>query len=177
MFTVCIKGNPRPHCVGGTPTPTADVYIESDSRSTPTTPEIVRVQDTTTSGDTPWKEFGVFLGPIQKHTGVFHNENGVFIPWTTLCGASQSYLLESCSSLINTDGSLTSAGDKAVGCITNGAIITAAASQFNLPLDTIKGILGGLAEPTGCSGIANMDQIQTSPDLQRLVKFAGTVAH
>jgi hypothetical protein len=92
MFTVCIKGNPRPHCVGGTPTPTADVYIESDSRSTPTTPEIVRVQDTITSGDTSWKEFGVFLGPIQKHTGVFHNENGVFIPWTTLCSASQSYL-------------------------------------------------------------------------------------
>jgi hypothetical protein len=53
----------------------------------------------------------VFLGPIQKHTGVFHNENGVFIPWKTLCSASQSYLLESCDSLINTDGTLTSAGE------------------------------------------------------------------
>jgi hypothetical protein len=37
-------------------------------------PGIVLAQNTTTSGNTPWKEFGVFLGPIQKHTGVFHIE-------------------------------------------------------------------------------------------------------
>jgi hypothetical protein len=140
-------------------------------------PGIVRAQDTTTSGNTPWQEFGVFLGPIQKHTGVFHNENGVFIPWKTLCSAAQSYLLESCGSLINPDGTLTSAGDTAVGCVTNGAIITLFASQFNMPLDTIKNILGGIAGPTGCSGIVNMDQIQTSPDLQRLAQLAATMAH
>jgi hypothetical protein len=139
-------------------------------------PGIARAQGATTSGDTPWKEFGVFLGPIQKHTGVFHNENGVFIPWTTLCTSAQSYMLESCDTLINSDGTLTTAGDTAVGCITNGAIITMFAAQLNIPLGTIKGILGGLAEPTGCSGIVNMDQIQTSPDLQRLVQFAGAMA-
>lgn len=140
-------------------------------------PGIVRAQDTTTSGDTPWKEFGVFFGPIQKHTGMFHNENGVFLPWRTLCSAEQSYLLESCGSLINPDGTLTSAGDTAVGCITNGAIITAAATQFNIPLDTIKNILGGFAEPTGCGGIVNMDQIRNSPDVQRLVQFLAIMAH
>src|SRR6266487_2189273 len=140
------------------------------------TPGIVRAQNTTTSGSTPWQEFGVFFGPIQKHTGVFHNENGVFIPWNTLCGAGRSYLLQSCVSLINPDGSLTSAGDTAVGCITNGAIATLFASQFNIPLNTIKSLLGGLAGPTGCGGIVNLDQIQTSPDLQRLVQFAGTMA-
>jgi Tfp pilus assembly protein PilV len=58
-------------------------------------------QSTTTSGNTPWQEFGVFIGPFQKHTGVFHNENGVFIPWTTMCAAEQSYLVESCGSLLN----------------------------------------------------------------------------
>ena len=83
-----------------------------------------------TTGDSPWKEFGVFIGPIQRHTGVFHNENGVFIPWAKLCSSVQSYLLESCSSLINPDGSLTTAGDKAVGCITNGAILTIAAKKY-----------------------------------------------
>jgi hypothetical protein len=140
-------------------------------------PGIVLAQSTTTSGNSQWQEFGVFFGPIQKHTGVFHNENGVFIPWTTLCGAEQRYLVESCNSLINPDGSLTGNGDRAVGCITNGAILTVLASQFNLPLDTIKSLLGGLAGPTGCSGIVNLDQIQTSPDLQRLVQIAGTVAH
>jgi len=139
-------------------------------------PGIVLAQNTTTSGNTPWKEFGIFLGPIQKHTGVFHNENGVFVPWTTLCASGQTYLLKSCDSLINPDGSLTSAGDTAVGCITNGAIATVIASQFNIPLDTIKSLLGSLAGQTGCGGIVNMDQIQTSPDLQRLVQSAGTMA-
>jgi hypothetical protein len=53
-------------------------------------------------------------------------------------------------------------------------MITVFATQFNMPLDAIKNILGGIAGPTGCSGIVNMDQIQTSPDL--LVQFAGTMA-
>ena len=79
-------------------------------------------------------------------------------------------------SLINAEGSLTSAGDTAVGCIKNGAIATVIASHFNIPLGTIKSLLSGLAGLTGCSGIVNMDQIQTSPDLQRLVQFAGTLA-
>jgi hypothetical protein len=139
------------------------------------TPGIVLAQSTTTSGNSQWQEFGVFFGPIQKHTGVFHNENGVFIPWTTLCcSTEQSYLVESCNSLINPDGSLTSDGDKAVGCITNGAIITVLAGQFNLPLGTIRSILGGLAGPTGCSGVVNL---VASPDLQRLVQIAGSLAH
>jgi hypothetical protein len=133
-------------------------------------------QDTTTSGSRQWQEFGVFLGPIQKHTGVFHNENGVFIPWTTLCNAGQSYLLESCAALISSDGSLTSSGDTAVGCITNGAIVSAFAASLNIPLDTIKSLLGGLAGSTGCGGIVDMNQIQNSPDVQRLLQIAGAMA-
>jgi len=132
---------------------------------------------TTTSGNTAWQEFGLFLGSIQRHTGVYHNENGVFIPWTTLCKAGQSYLNETCDSLINPDGSLTNEGDKAVGCITNGAIVTAVASSFNMSIGTIKGLLNFLAPHTGCGGIVNLDQIQTSPDLQRLVQFATSLAH
>jgi hypothetical protein len=130
-----------------------------------------------TSGSTPWQEFGVFFGPIQVHSGVYHNENGVFIPWNTLCSHSQSYLNESCASLVNSDGSLTSDGDRAVGCVTNGAILTIAAAKFNIPLDTIKSILGGLAGPTGCGNIVNLNQIQTSPDLQRLTQYMGTIVH
>jgi hypothetical protein len=132
---------------------------------------------TLTSGNTAWQEFGLFVGPIQRHTGVYHNENGVFIPWTTLCKAGQSYLNETCDSLINPGGSLSSEGDKAVGCITNGAILTAIASSFNISIDTIKGLLGFLAPHTGCGGIVKLDQIQTSPDLQRLMQFATSLAH
>jgi len=135
-------------------------------------PGRVRAQATTTSGDTPWQEFGVFMGPIQEHTGVFHNENGVFIPRTTLCASTQTYLLESCDSLINPDGSLTTAGDTAVGCITNGAIITAAAAKFNMSPGAIQNLLGGLASMTGCSGIVDLNQVQSSPDVQRLVQLA-----
>jgi hypothetical protein len=104
--------------------------------------------NTSISGDSPWQDFGVFFGPIQKHTWVFHNENGVFIPWTTLCCEGQSNLLQSCDSLINS-GSLTSAGDTAVGWITNGVIISALAASFNIPLATIKGILGGQQDQQG----------------------------
>ena len=136
-------------------------------------PGIVRAQDTTTSGITPWKEFGVFLGPVQKHTGVFHNENGVFIPWTTLCSSAESYLLESCDSLIDSNGVLTSAGDKAIGCITNGAIVTIIATKLNMQLGSINNLLGGLAGMTGCSGIVNLNKVQASPDIQRLAQFAG----
>jgi hypothetical protein len=136
-------------------------------------PGIVRAQDVANTGDTPWKEFGVFLGPIQRHTGVFHNVNGVFIPWTTLCGSAQSYLLQSCDPLINPDGSLTSAGDKAVGCITNGAIITAIATKLNMSVGSISNLLSGLAGVTGRSGIVDLEQVQASPDIQRLAQFAG----
>lgn len=131
---------------------------------------------TVTTGDTAWKEFGVFLGPIQKHTGVFHNENGVFLPWTTICDKSQSYLLESCDSLIGPDGKLTSAGDKALGCITNGVIVTAIAAKLNIQFSTIENILNAVAKPTGCDGIVNMDQIQSSPTIQLLAGYVGKMA-
>ena len=130
----------------------------------------------TTIGDTPWKEFGVFLGPIQRHTGVYHNENGVFLPWTTVCNKSQSYLLQSCDSLIGPDGKLTSAGDKALGCITNGVIVTAIAAKLNIQFSTIENILNAVAKPTGCDGIVNMDQIQSSPTIQLLAGYVGKMA-
>ncbi|MDQ6865747.1 MAG: hypothetical protein M3044_18200 [Thermoproteota archaeon] len=109
------------------------------------------------------------------HSGVWHNQVGVFIPWSTLCNAQQSQgiLQQSCSDLIDASGSLTPAGKTAVGCITNGAIATVIASQFNIPLNTIRSLLGSLAGQSGCGGIVNMNQIQTSPDLQRLVQSAG----
>jgi hypothetical protein len=73
-------------------------------------------------GDTPMQDLGQNIPVISKivgnkTTGVYHNENGIFIPWTTVCNAGQSYLNETCDSLINSDGSLTSQGDKAVSCI------------------------------------------------------------
>jgi hypothetical protein len=97
----------------------------------------------------------------------------VFIPWAKLCSSAQSYLLESCSSLINPDGSLNSAGDKAVGCITNGAILTIAAKKYlSMQTGTIGNLLNLLAKPTGCDGIVDLNNAQNSPDLDRLVQYA-----
>ncbi|HEY7570229.1 MAG TPA: hypothetical protein VH796_02550 [Nitrososphaeraceae archaeon] len=136
-------------------------------------PGIALAQDSITSGETPWQEFGLFIGPTQKHTRLFHNENGVFIPWAKLCSSAQSYLLQSCSSLINPDGSLTSVGDKAVGCITNGAILTIAAKKYlGMQTGTIGNVLNFLAKPTGCDGIVDLNNAQNSPDLERLVNYA-----
>jgi hypothetical protein len=98
----------------------------------------------------------------------------VFIPWSKLCSSAQSYLLQSCSSLINSDGSLNSAGDKAVGCITNGAILTVAANKYlGMQTGTVGNLLNFLAKPTGCDGIVDLNKTKSSPDLQRLVQFAG----
>jgi plastocyanin len=128
------------------------------------------------AAQSPMKEFGVFFGPIQQHTGVYHNDNGVFVPWSTLCKAEQAYLLQSCSTLINPDGSLTTSGQTAVGCITNGAIITVLAAKFNLQNESIKGILDALTKPTGCSGIVDLNSIPNSPDIKRLVDLAASAA-
>jgi len=97
-----------------------------------------------------WQEYVVPL--VNMHLGLYHNENGVFIPWRTICNQTQQYLLKSCDQLINPDGSLTSDGDRAVGCIWNGVILTGAGLKFHLPLGSITGILNGLAGPTGCGG-------------------------
>ena len=80
-------------------------------------------------GDTQLQEYAVVFPPlVNMHSGVYHNEKGVFVPWKTICNKTQQYLVESCDSLINSDGSLTSGGDRAVGCIWNGAIIAGAAN-------------------------------------------------
>jgi hypothetical protein len=83
-------------------------------------------------------------------------------------------LLKPCSSLVNPDGSLTSQGDTAVGCIRNGFVAAVAATK--LPFDTIKNALKGFAGLTGCGGIVDMDQIQNSTELQYLLHSAASLA-
>lgn len=137
---------------------------------------------------TAWKDFGDFSdlaniplvgGIIASHsvaTHILHNEQGVFIPWSVICAQGSQYLLKSCSSLVNPDGSLTSQGDTAVGCIRNGFVAAAAATKFNVPFDTIKNALKGFEGLTGCGGIVDMDQIQNSTELHYLLHSAASLA-
>jgi hypothetical protein len=101
-------------------------------------------------------------------SGILHNEQGVLIPWNVICQKGSQYLLESCVTLLNPDGSLTAQGDTAVGCIRNGFVAAKLASQF-LSFDQIKSALEFAAGATGCGGIVDLNQIQNSPDFQSLL--------
>jgi hypothetical protein len=100
-------------------------------------------------------------------TGVFHNENGVFVSWCTLCDAGRQFLQQDCSQLVDqSTGALTADGDKAVGCIRNGALIAALAEKHGMSAPAVL----GLAAPIfGCSGIANLNPMQSSSIIQALV--------
>lgn len=131
---------------------------------------------THTTGSFVGEDFGDFHnipligGLVSRSTGVLHNEQGVFIPWKVMCPQVQQYLVEPCSSLMNPDGTLTSHGDREVGCIRNGlAIAIANAHTLNLPFGTLRGLLGGLAGATGCGGIVNLNQIQNTNIFQLLL--------
>ena len=113
---------------------------------------------------------------IHKHSGVWHNERGVFVPWSALCNQGNAYLIPSCSDLIDSNGTLTQAGDRAVGCITNGAIITLGANLYHISPDIVKSALGVLAPMTGCDGIVNLNTIQTGPQMQSLLTALSNAA-
>jgi hypothetical protein len=84
--------------------------------------------------------------------------------WNGICNQIQSVLVESCSQLVNPDGSLTVPdGQKAHTCISNGialglgGLILTGGSVTNLPL-----IIGGLkilSTQTGCDGVVNWDNL------------------
>jgi len=84
--------------------------------------------------------------------------------WKGICNQIQPLLVESCSQLVNPDGSLTVPdGEKAHTCISNGialglgGLILSGGSVTNLPL-----IIGGLkilSTQTGCDGVVNWDNL------------------
>jgi hypothetical protein len=84
--------------------------------------------------------------------GIRQRSQGV---WMRICTSLQSALMSSCTALVNSDGTLTYEGNRAVGCIRNGALLAAAAGFNEIPLEWIIGGLQALEGPTGCSGIVN----------------------
>jgi hypothetical protein len=79
------------------------------------------------------------------------------------CNAIQSILVQSCSELINPDGTLTLYGNKADACISNGIdlglgrFVVSGGDIASLPL-IIKG-LNMLSSQTGCDGVVNWDSL------------------
>src|SRR5437660_1376828 len=91
--------------------------------------------------------------------------------WNGICNKIQSILVESCSQLVNTDGSLTADGQRAHDCIQNGillgggALVLFGGNAGTLPL--IIGGLKGLSSQTGCDNIVNWDNL--NPDQVNLL--------
>jgi hypothetical protein len=112
---------------------------------------------------------GGMIASDSKITNILHNEQGVFLPWSFICNKGQAFILQSCSGLVNSDGSLTKAGDTAVGCIRNGIAAVVGAKQNNIPLDLVKSVLNFAAPLTGCGGIVNLDTIQNEPQFQSIL--------
>jgi hypothetical protein len=75
--------------------------------------------------------------------------------WTGICNQIQTILVESCSQLVNTDGSFTSDGQRAHDCIQNGILLGGGALALGLPLPMVIPGLKALSDPTGCNNIVN----------------------
>jgi hypothetical protein len=84
--------------------------------------------------------------------------------YSSICSTLQPVLVESCGTLVNSDGTLTSDGTHAMHCIRNGILLGGGAALAGVPLSIIlKGLSIMLAAPTGCDGIVNMkafDQLE-----------------
>ena len=77
--------------------------------------------------------------------------------WNNICNQVQSLLVQSCGDLVYHDGTLTQAGQTAVGCIRNGVVLGLGGLATGLPLFLIIGGLKALSVPTGCGNIVNWD--------------------
>ena len=88
-----------------------------------------------------------------------------------ICNKVQLALYQSCDTLVNSsDGTLTSEGERAFGCIRNGALLALGALGLGVSPGIIIGGLGLLAALTGCNGIVKMDQLGSIGDLSSLSK-------
>jgi hypothetical protein len=112
---------------------------------------------------------GGFIASKSVSTGILHNEYGLFVPWSKICAAGQQYLQQNCSQLVDqSTGALTPEGDKAVGCIRNGALIAALAEKHGISAPTV---VGAAAPIFGCGGIADLNQMQNSPYIQSILNI------
>jgi hypothetical protein len=76
--------------------------------------------------------------------------------YSGVCQTVQPVLIQSCSTLVNGDGSLTTDGTHAMNCIKNGVLLGGGATLLGLPLPLVLKGLSILSAPTGCDGIVDM---------------------
>jgi hypothetical protein len=93
------------------------------------------------------------------------------INWMGMCSAVRSALYSSCDTLVNSDGTLSVEGERAFGCIRNGALLAAGASILGMsPSVTITG-LSALSNPTGCGNIVNFNVLPSIANLKQVLSL------
>jgi hypothetical protein len=85
-----------------------------------------------------------------SNTAMAQSDNG---DWSGICNQIQSILVESCSQLVNTDGSFTSDGQRAHDCIQNGILLGGGALALGLPLPMVIPGLKALSVQTRCDNV------------------------
>ena len=95
------------------------------------------------------------------------------IDWNTLCtDLSQMYIvLQTCNHLVNSDGTLTYAGNTTMGCIKSILSLDLGAIHRGTSLSSAIFGLGLLVQPTGCGNTVNMNAIE-SPNQFRFLTQA-----
>jgi hypothetical protein len=91
--------------------------------------------------------------------------------WNKVCNTLQPVLLQSCSGLVNSDGTFTLDGERAYGCIRNGVLLAGGGMAFQLPLPVITAALRVLETPTGCGGIVDWSSINQVSNLGGILRF------
>lgn len=123
----------------------------------------------------------IVLALISSSTRVFAQQNMTSaanmtapsgIDWDTLCNdiSQMSILFQSCIDLVNQNGTLTSAGETAMGCVKNGLSLGLEALHHGVPLGRVIFGLGLLAQPTGCGSVLNMNAVESTNQFQFLTQ-------
>ena len=97
------------------------------------------------------------------------------IDWRILCNniSQMNILYQSCDNLVSQNGTLTSAGETAMGCVKNGLSLGLEALHHGVPLSSVIFGLNLLTQPTGCGGEINMNAIESANQFQFLTRAMG----
>jgi hypothetical protein len=100
---------------------------------------------------------------------------GSRIDWNTLCTviSQMNILFHPCSDLVNQNGTLTPAGQTAIGCIKNGLSLGLEAMRHGVPLSKVIFGLGILVQPTGCGDTINMNAVESPNQFRFLTRSLG----
>ena len=97
------------------------------------------------------------------------------IDWSILCNniSQMNILFQSCDNLVSQNGTLTSAGQTAMGCIKSALSLGLEALHHGVPLSNVIFGLNLLTQPSGCGGQINMNAIESANQFQFLTRAMG----